>query len=232
MGSTFVTVDEAAARLDRTRKTIFEYLKKGFLHRHLRNNKVMIDRDEVEQLAVELGTDFPAITRHTMFGVLSRLKKLEEQMHVVEATWGLQERPLRPNPNEASGLFRAATDFLCATEWDVQQLETWAGLFNQVDEETLTRVAAAVNETKPWEVFYRLAGRMVEFVDAVPAAKEVLALKALRAKMEMGRKKVREAALLWIEAGRGGVPDHVFKALDTPQEDLLRRLSRPSGKSS
>jgi hypothetical protein len=233
MGSTFhqdqdqlLTIEEAAARLQRSRRSIFEYLKKGFLTRRMRDGKLFVSRREVEELAVELCVDLPALTRKNLFRLESRLRQVEEKMAVYETIWNAQGELLRPKPAEAAALYRAATDYLCAKEWEIAQLESWADIFNRVGEETLQAIAEAVHTTKPWECFYQLAARMLAFIESVPASREVLALKALHDKMEEGRKKVRAAALLWIEMGRGTVQQDVFREMDTPGDDLLRRLAQ------
>jgi hypothetical protein len=227
MGSTFdqlMTVEEAASRLNRARRSVYDYLKKGFLTRKVRDGRVLVLREEVEQLAVELSVDLPALTRKNVFALVARVKALEEKMSVFSAMWGAQEETLRPSTKAAADLYRAATDYLCAKEWEIQQLESWATLFNQVGEETLQAIAVATQNTKPWECLFLLAQRMLDFIDSVPASKDVLALKALRAKMDQGRKKVREAALLWIEMGRGSIQADVFRSMDTPEGDVLRRI--------
>jgi hypothetical protein len=225
LGSAFLSIEEAATRLGRHKRSIHNYITKGFLNRIYRDGRVLIPSEDVEQLAVELGTDFPALNRKTLFEMQSRLRKLETQMAMVQATWGAQEKPLRPNPNEAVGLMKAATDYMTVKKWRFEELNQWATLFNQIDEDVLAIVASACMTTKPWENFHQLAGRMLDYIDK--SKPETLEMQALRAKMESGKKRVREAALFWLESGRGTVPVQVFKALDTPREDLLRALSRP-----
>lgn len=231
MGSAFCTIDEAANRLGRHRRSIHNYINKGFLKRTVRDGKVLLDRDEVEQLAIELGTDFPSVTRRSFFALQAKVKKLEQQMALVEDVWGIQEKTLRPSQKEAEGMHKAATDYLLAAGWKYEELESWAALFNQFDETTLDSLASATTNAKPWEVFYSLASRMTQFAQTHKEYKTSLHLQALKTKLEMGRRKVREAALLWIEMGKGTVPAQVFRLLDTPQEDLLRRLTRPNGKN-
>ena len=231
MGSSFLTIDEAALRLGRHKRSIHNYLEKGFLRRVRREGKVLIPFEDVEQLAVELGTDHPAINRHTIFDLSSRMKKLEEQMAMVQGIWGIQEKPLRPSPQEVAGLLKAAADYLSAPMFEMRELETWADLLNKIDEKTLTAIAEHGLTTKPWELFFELAGRMVEVMEKDKTFTSSLGLQALHGKMESGRRKVREAALFWIESGRGTVPSKVFKLFDTPKEDLLRRLSQSGRKS-
>jgi len=231
MGSAFCTVAEAAARLGKSKRTIWTYIDKGFLKRNLRDGKVHISRDEVEQLALELGTDFPTLSRKTFYELQSKVKALEVQMAMVQATWGASEAPLRPSEKEAAGMHKAATDYLCTTTWTYDELVNWSKIFPSIDETTLNAVAKAALTMKPWEAFYSLAERMLEFVSASKNLKTTLALQALKHALEQGRVKVREAALLWIETGKGSIPNEVFRLFDTPKEDLVRRLVRPNGKS-
>lgn len=226
-----MTVNEAALRLGRSVRSVHYYLEKGFLTRKKQRDKTLIPTEDVEQLAIELGTDLPALTRRNMFDLLSRVKKLEEQMAMVQAVWGIQEQPLRPNPNEAAGLYKAATDYLTAERYHLKELETWAGLLNQFDEQVLGTVAEAAMTTQPWEVFYQLSQRLLDQLKASKELKTSLHLQALHTKLHSGRKKVREAALLWVESGRGTVPNRLFKHLDTPREDLLRSITGATGNS-
>lgn len=218
-------IGEAANRLGCTKRSVHNYINRGFVRRVVRDGKALVHREDIEQLALDKGTDFPALSRKSMFEVMHRLRRLEEQMALVHGMWGIQEKPLRPSVREAAGLYKAATDYLSVDKWQVHELDSWAGLFNQFDEKTLEVVAEAVSETQPWKVFHDLAGRMLDFVTKSKDLKSSLQLQALRTKLDMGKKRVREAALFWMEAGKGTIPSHIFKALDTPKEDLLRALS-------
>jgi hypothetical protein len=224
-------IEEAANRLGCTKRSVHNYINRGFVRRVVRDGKTCVQREDVEQLALDKGTDFPAMSRKTMHELNHRIRKLEEQMALVQEAWGIQEKPLRPSEKEAAGLYKAATDYLSVAGWKAHELETWANLFNQFDEKTLEALADAMKDSQPWKVFFELSSRMLEFITNAKGAKESLQLQALRAKMEMGKKKVRESALFWIESGRGTVSAHIFKALDSPKEDLLRALAKPGSKS-
>jgi excisionase family DNA binding protein len=227
LGSNFLTIDEAARRLNRHRRSIMNYLDKGFLKKVVRGRNVLISTEDVEQLAIELGSDSPAMNRKAFFEMQSRLKKLEEKMSVVEHIWGSQESPLRPNQKEAAGMYKAVTDYLTVASYKYQEMESWAGLFNRIDEKTLEAIAEHSLTTNPWAPYFELATRMVNHIDSKKELKTSLLLQACRAKLEAGRRKVREAALFWIESGRVSVPQKLFQLLDTPKEDLLRVLTSP-----
>jgi excisionase family DNA binding protein len=237
MGSTSspcMSFDEAANRLNVTKRSIHNYIKKGFLRRVVRGSTVLVYREEVEQLAEDSGTDLPALSRKTLLDMSHRIRKLEEQMVMVQeiwSTWGVVEKPLRPAPEEAAGLFRAATSYLTADKYQLKEIESWAVLFVQIDEKTLMAVAEATKTLKPWEVFYTLVDRMLSFLSKSKELKGSLHLQSVKAKLDVGRRKLREAAMLWIEDGRGSVDPSIFRSLDSPKEDLIRTLSRQSGKT-
>lgn len=237
MGSTssLMTIAEAANRLSVTKRSIHNYINKGFLRRAVRNSDVLVHRDDVEQLAEDKGTDFPALNRRTLHELNLRIRKLEEQMVMVQeiwANWGVAEKPLRPSPQEAASLFKACTDYLTADQYRFDEMEAWANIFAQIDEQVLVRLSEAVQTVKPWEPFHQLVNRMLVYVAASKEAKKSLPLQALKARLEVGRRKVREASLLWIESGRGTVDKAIFKALDSPKEDLLRTITARRSKNA
>jgi hypothetical protein len=233
MGSTssrFLTINETATRLNVSRRTVHTYITKGFLRRNLRDGKVLLLKEEIEQLAVELGTDMPALTRKTFFNLTARVRRLEEQMAMAQAAWGAQEmKPMRPNTQEAVALYKAATDYLATKEWKFEAMSQWAELFGHFDEELLRRLAEANLTVQPWLVFYTLAARMSSYLGSTKEMKDDVRVQALRAKLEQGRKRIREMALFWIESKQGIVPAEVFKDFDTPKDDLLRSLGVKTG---
>ena len=235
LGSTFtqlMTIPEAASRLGCSQRSVHNYLKKGFLKREAtRNRKVLLRPEDVEQLAEELGTDFPVINRRTIFQLNRRVMQLEEEMQTMKTMWaamGLQEKPLRMNVREMAGLFKAVTDYLTLEKYQLKELDSWAGIFNQVDETTVEQIGEITGSTQPWKPLLDLATKM-SMALSPKAVKNDLALQALQAKMEQGRRKVRTAALFWIESGKGTIPKGLFQALDTPQDELRRALVSKNG---
>lgn len=233
MGSTFLTIGETANRLNVSKRTVHNYIDKGFLRRLLRDGKVYLSKEEVEQLAVDLGSDFPALTRKNMYDVTRRLRQLEEKMAVMEqvwATWGVQDQPMRPDNETAAKLYDAATGFLTVSRWPLEVIESWTKVFNQMDETFLESISVVAKTPQPWLVFYQLATKMLEFVTQAKETKSSLLLQALQTKLQMGRRKVREEALFWMESGRGLVQPGALPLPETPQEELLRHLPRKNGK--
>jgi DNA-binding transcriptional MerR regulator len=227
-----MTIPEAAARLGRSKRSITYYLKKGLLKREAtRNRKVLLRPEDVEQLAEELGTDFPVINRRTIFQLNRRVMQLEEEMQTMKTMWaamGLREEPLRMNVREMAGLFKAVTDYLALEKYQLKELDSWAGIFNQVDETTIEQIGEASGSAQPWKPLLDLATKMSGTLSP-KVVKTDLALQALQAKMEQGRKKVRAAALFWIESGKGTIPQGLFQAMDTPQDELRRAIVSKNG---
>jgi len=229
LGSTtsLLTYDQAANRLGCTKRSVHNYIERGLLKRVVQSGKVLVRRDDVEQLAEESGTDFPALNKKTVYQMLSRLKKLEDRYEMMTQIWdtlGLQEKPLRPEPKEAAQLHRAATDFLTVATYQLKEMQSWAGVFVRIDDAAVETVAEATGSLQPWRPFHDLAHRMLDHLEKQKALKTDIELQALQAKLQLGRRRVREAALFWIEAGRGSVPEQALRALDTPGEALLRDL--------
>jgi excisionase family DNA binding protein len=223
-----MTVPEAAARLGCSKRSVHNYLKKGFLRKEaIRNRAVLVKSEDVEQLAEELGTDFPVVNRRTVFQLNRRITQLEEEMRVMKTMWeamGIQEKPLKMDDKEAASLHRAVIDYLTLPKYQLKELDSWAGIFNQVDEKAIEHLAAVTGSAQPWKPLFDLVTRMSDFLSP-KKVKDDLSLQALKAKMEQGRKKVRAAALFWIESGKGTIPQALFQALDTPQDELRRALT-------
>jgi hypothetical protein len=210
---------------------IQHYFKQGLLKRQLRNGKTVIDRDEVEQLAVELGSDVPAINRKTFFQLTARVRKLEEDISVFKRMWDVQDKPLRPSQEEALGLHHAATQASSCKQWKVEEIEMWAGMFDRMDEVFFDTVGQSAILPKPWSIFYQLCVAMLEYLSELNSKTPTLELQSLRKKVDEGRKKMRGTVLMWIEMGRGTVPESVLRQLNNDQDDLLRRLTVVKSKS-
>lgn len=222
-----MTFEEAANRLGRSKRSVHTYVKQGFIRKSLLDGKVVLQREDIEQLAVELGADLPAMNRKTFFQLQSRIQKLEEQMVLVQQMWGIQEKPLHPSETEASGLYRAALESLNSSPfWSVQETEMWVDLFLRFDEVTLTQISKTAKINNPWDVFMKLALGFSQQIGQDKGFAGSLPLQALYRKVETARKRLKAEAVLWIEAHRGLPMD--MAQYDSPKEDLLRKLGSKS----
>lgn len=232
MGSEFYTLDEAANRLSRTKRMVQLYIKKGLLTRKLRDGKVVLLKSEVEQLAIDLGTDLPPLNRQTIIQLFNRVQKLENDMALMKIIWDIKDHPLRPSEAEASGLYRASAAALAASTWSIKEIEMWAGIFLQMDELALESICKATALQKAWEPFFNLCLRLMDFVSKLNKKQPSLEAQALEKKLEEGRKKLRGTILMWIEMGKGGIPESFILAITSESDEVLRNLTRRVGKST
>ena len=225
MGSGFYSFEEAANRLGRSKRSIHSYVKQGLLKRVVNNGLVLLRKEDVEQLAVELGSDAPAMNRHSFFQIQSRLAKLENEMVTIKHILEIRDEPLRPGANEAIGLYRAAADSLSRKKWVMDEVRLWADQFERMDEVAVETICKANQNPKAWVVFYDLLLEMQKYVAAQFSKKPDLEWQALEKKLDEGRKKLRPTIVILIEMNKG-VSESFIGSLEDPKETLLRRLAR------
>jgi hypothetical protein len=221
-GARTCSFEFAANRLQRSKRTVHTYVNQGFIRRITENGKVVLLLEDVEQLAVELGTDTPALNRKTFFQLSSRVKKLEDEMNAVKHILEIRDAPLRPSELEAKGLYAAAAESLGRRKWSIDEMRLWAEQFERMDEVTLDTFREALGEPKPWQLFYELCLEMMKTLSSETS----LECMALHRKLDEGRKKMRATIVMWIEMGRGSIPDNVFRLIDSGKESVLRKVSQ------
>jgi hypothetical protein len=227
MGRTFVTFEEAANRLGRTKRSVHSYVKNGLLRKTTQDGEVLLHWDDVEQLALDLGADAPAMNRKSFIHLTARIQKLEMDMTVVRRMLEIQDNPYRPDAAEAAGMHKAASAALVHKSWKTEELHAWASYFDRMDEVTFDIFQEVTHLQKPWEVFFRLCLAQMKFVSAQHLETPDLIWQALHKKLDEGRKKIRACALMWIEMGRGTIAPDLLKEVDSDKEDLLKRLKNP-----
>ena len=225
MGSDFVTYEWAAARLQKSKRTVHNYCNDGFLTRCRENGAAVLRRDEVEALRLELEGNSRTITRKTVIVLEQRVKRLEDEMNAVKHILEIRDSPLRPSNEEAAMLLHEAFEALVRKEWTFQEVQLWATQFDRMDEVTFEVVASAAPDTlKPWETFYRLCLALMKSVEGASGIETA----ALWHRLDEGRKKLRASVLVWVELNRGkDLQERVFADLDTPKERLVRRVAAP-----
>lgn len=225
MGSGF-SYDEAARRLGKSRRTIYNYVDSGFIRKEYDSERrVILNRDDVEQLAVSLGVGQPAFNRKNFYMLSARVRSLEEKVSLLQRIYGIGEAALRPNPDEARGLIAHAGMSITNETWAFEELEMWANVFERIDEETLDMMVNATARIDCWEVLMRLLKAQLSFLGQHPDFKIGLGVPALHQRLELARNRLRQTCVLWLEMNKGlefkAVPD----ALNTPKDDILARLT-------
>lgn len=224
-GKEFCTLDEAMKRLGRSKRSIHYYVRDGLLTKEVRSGEIVLRKEDVEQLAIELGTDQPAMNRKSFLLLSAKVRRLEMDMAVVKRALNVQTEPLRPSNEEALTLHRSASAALTIDRWNTDQAMMWAGVFDRLDEIALEAVGDATSNTRPWEIFYTLCLRLLKACSYQPDFKTSLELQQVNQALIESRKKLRAIIVMWTEMGRGTIPPGVLKRLDTGAEEVMNRLS-------
>jgi len=231
MGSGFYTLEEAMQRLGRSRRSIFDYAKKGFIKRKSETGQPYFDRESVDLLAIDLGTDSPALTRRAFLQLETRTKKLEDEMRMVKHVLEIRDvQPLRPNQATCEGIILACKTYLGSPNreehWTPALVEQWAGIFESMDEVTFDSLTKTSNDPQAWIPFFRFCSELADFSWAQDKKTPSLVWQALGTRQETARKHLRSVAVTWLEMGKGLVPANLLLALEAPKASLMARVAK------
>lgn len=223
MGRGFCTVQEAARSLGKSVKTVQRYVAKGYLRKETIGGRILINREDVTRMAA--GADDTEFNKTAFLALGARVRSLEEKMAVVQRALEIRDDPLRPTGEEAMGLLVQATKSRKCDQWVQQEIETWAMLFDRMDEVTFDSMAVSTGSQRPWEIYYSLCIRMMDYVSVMSQKGLDVSWNLLHKRLDEGRKKMRGTILVWMEMNRGLTPQSTIDALSTDKEELARRLA-------
>lgn len=226
MGSDFVSTVEASKMLRRSRRTVVEYLKNGLLRRDKQGKTVLIPREDVERLAVDLGTNLPPMNRQTFFQLTARIQRLEAAVAVLKKAAGITDSPMRPEKDDAIGLYTMARRAQTDKDWKSEEVLMWADLFEKMDEVFFDAVSIYTGDQEAWRPFYSLCAAQAQQIAYQEDFKTSLFLQQLHDRLCLSLKTMRGVVLAWIESGNGTAIDQAL-----PEEALVRRLSAKTRKS-
>jgi len=225
MGRSFYSITEAASRLGRSKRSVYDYVKKGFLREEVQDGKRVVDREDVEQLAADKLQQSPVVNRKTLFTLTNRVEKLENEMRAALGALELRDVVIRPQPPEAIEYYKTATESLSRKDlWTLEEIEGWANLFATFDELTLETFTLAVQDNKAWVPFYQLCLGMLGFVTKKNTAKPELPWVQAQERLELGRVKLRSAIILLIEMRKGVTPETLMALAENPKEVVMQGL--------
>lgn len=230
MGSSlFYTFEEASSRLGCSKRTIHNHIKRGYLRKSVQAGKVVLYREDVETLANESGVDLPIFNRKNFYMLMNRVQKLEQDMNLCRRILDIRDNPLRPSKQEATQLRMAATAALAANYWTDKEIDNWCELFERFDEVTLTILRDELLLNHPYEVFFRLCLAQMKEVSNRPEFGNSLPLQMLHKRLDEGRKRMRDALLLWAKLDGAPVSDAIVTKLETEKTTLFKKLSPTKG---
>lgn len=227
MGSEFCSFLEAANALGRSKRSVHNYIKRGFLKRYHQDGEVVLSRKEVEELAVASGQNMPPFTKANFFHLVSRVQKLEQDMVVVRKALDIRSDPLRPNPDTAKGFYVACRAALASDQpHEFKEILMWSELMPRMDEVTFETMAEASGDKNPWYPFYRLSVKLLGQVSKEETFNTNLELQTLHKILDESRKKLRETGILWVELGKTYIQDLLTPTPSGGRTGVLQKLQK------
>ena len=200
MGSSLLTLEEAAELAGVSTRTIYNWEKKGLIDRASPGTTLY---DKAEILVVDEARKEASTleTKYALVNLRYRVKKLEQHVNLLTHIHDTQQLPLRPSPAVAESTVDSARNLMKDTSIvDTQHIEVWADLLLRTDEATLD-----VMGDGSWDTMYRLCVALQQRVRHEDGFDTDLTLQLLHAKLDQARKGLRTAATLHL-ISRGEAP--------------------------
>lgn len=227
----FLTPDQAAVILNRTVRTIYNYIKKGYLTRKHHAGKVVLLRSEVvdfNKFGAELGnTNF--LTPQVVAGLLLRVNRLEAQVTLVNRVLELQRDPLRISDHEAKLFYDGVIGQLTGPV-TLQTIEAWSDQLLRVDFQFLAQISRVTGDEVPSLKCYRLSVRLIDCLQNAPGYETNLTLQVHFGSLDRARKNMLALAGEQIERGRITGKSHArIMELVGSREEELEKLAKMVG---
>jgi len=231
MGSGFYTFQEASKRLNRSTRSLHDYVKKGFLKKRLEDGQPVLDREDVDLMAVDMGVDAPSMNRKTFLQMQTLLEKTVNEVRALKHALGLRDvQPLRPAQVVCEGLISACTTYLHIDDrdkwWTVDLIEKWSDFFERMDEETFNAFSKTANDPQAWVPFFKFCAELADFCWEQDKKTPSLAWQARAGRLETARQRLRGVVVTWLEMGRGTIPSNLLDVLGSNREALLGRIAK------
>lgn len=217
MGSNFLTKAEAAAQLGKTQRSVLNYVKSGFLRTERDGRRLLLNPQDVKELAVTLGKDMPPMNRKNFWHLQHRFERLEQDHKAIKEKLGLTDTPFRPDAAEAMRLWDEATAAAAlASPLPYPIAEAWVTTIMRVDEKVLGMLGSGM----PALPFLTILNKLDNQVAADPMLPKSIGLQALRVRLALARRRLKEALLVWHELGE----------VQSPKQKLLLRRQEMEAK--
>jgi hypothetical protein len=206
MGSTFVTLKEAARLLRVSESSIQAYVAWGYLRAS--KKKTEVRADDVDALIRERNAA-PPLDKVGFAKLFHENRVLRAEVDVLKRIANIRVDPLKLTDSEIASFYRLAQDHVtngCPLEHE----EGWVELLSRIQHSDLIQLEKVVNDQQPWRPFYNLAAQL-----------SVAARKHLRSSFETCQGHIKIVAGVWLQT-HGGSPS----ILDTLPSHVLARLQR------
>lgn len=231
MGSGFYTYEEAAKVLKKHKRSITNYINRGWLRREVDGDRVGVNAVDVNQMAEDLGITAPPLNRKTITDMQMQIRRLQERMAVHDARAGIDTAPLRPGEVSAKQLYGDAVAFLKMESWPDSLVEAWLDLFPRFDERDFDMIAEATLSTHPWVPFFNLCRAMEEQAERKFQAHSTLHHEKTLVRLRACTAHLRRIAVLWVENGHSNASDIILRVTSSDKKTVLDKVSGKGGKT-
>jgi hypothetical protein len=230
MGSGFLTFDQAATRLKTSKRSIHNYVKRGWIRKEVLEGKVGVSAVDVDQLVEDRKVNALPLNRQTFLDLHMKVQRLQERMAVHDSRAGIDGNPLRPNEANARALHSSAKAALSDGSWSDAEVIAWIDLLNRLDEVDLKMIASSCGELQPWTPFFNLCLEMEQMAERRFFERTTLEGEKLLVSVRACKRHLRSLAVVWVEMGHSSASDIVIKASSTDREAVLASISAKAAK--
>lgn len=165
MGSTFayVSIEKAAEHIGVSRRSIYEYIKKGFLRTKKEGKGSVVLREDVLTLKeLRDRDDLPyPVNKMTIGRLDARVQMLEKQLSVVLRILDMRHEPLNLSVSQLNSLYVMAQHHL-ENQWSPHEENIWVDTFLRITIEDFEEMSKMVEDEHPWRPLYQLCRAMLQ----------------------------------------------------------------------
>jgi excisionase family DNA binding protein len=165
MGSNFayVTIDKAAEHLSVTRRTIYKYIKRGFLRTKKEGKGSVVLKNDVRTLLdLRSKKDLPyPVNKKTLARMDARIQMLEKQVETMMRILDMRHEPLGLSVSQLNGLYVMAHHHL-KNQWSPHEELIWVDTFIRIRFDDFEEMQKMVDDEHPWRPLYQLCKAMLQ----------------------------------------------------------------------
>lgn len=236
MSTKLMTIEEAAAHLGVSQRSVRKFISDGFLSttRQPGSRRKWLQPLEVEELRKDrlnfkLGS---RLTRKEFFRLRARVTQLEGQMEVVLRMLDAKSNPLNMDKDYASTLYEACVAQLHRGGWTADEISPWTQVFLRISEEDFRTVRDAGDDPKPWKPFLRLCTAMSAHIVRMEEYAVSLELQKMHRELAEGRRRLRVSAMVYAELYSSDL-DRMLREVSAPSTqsmgDMFEHVLRKTG---
>jgi excisionase family DNA binding protein len=218
MGSKYLTVDQAAAILGVTKRSIYRYVKRGLLKGEYDGHNTVVLEEDLKQIKKGRHDALSSPVKRDMVTALQvQVQTLQMQMATVMRILNVRYTPLDLTVPEYLSLYKSAEE-MSTQGWSPQHEEIWSEYFVRITVEDMEGIETATGDKHPWRPFLRLVTTM----HLSPYNRQLTEMFAA------GRSNVQQVAGVWcvIKEESPRTFDILQERDAAPIKKLVRRLQR------